>query len=256
MHKNLRSKINESIEARIISKNLLLICLACLHEKITFSELVQTKLVGQRLIIAKTAISNSVPKEDIERKIKTISKQDYPTLKTISSIADLCESNSYSYVDDFIPDRWIHCKTHEDIQADSLRKPVKKKLDIAKEELDELTSYIQKEVIDMPLSSDMIKSLKALRTKEYPYCVILKAFQLYRADIISATRKPFDSSYGKFKYILKIIENNLPDTVCRMKQQEKAKETTQTLDISTATHTGAEYQRKTKETPKNMEEYW
>jgi len=42
-----------------------------------------------------------------------------------------------------------------------------------------------------------------------------------------------------------------------MKQQEKAEETTQSIISKTRfAHTGAQYQRKTKESLKSMEEYW
>ena len=41
-----------------------------------------------------------------------------------------------------------------------------------------------------------------------------------------------------------------------MKNAVKAEEKTQTMDVKTATHTGASYQRKTKETSSNLEELW
>ena len=75
MNQNLRLRIEESINSKIISPNLLFISLACLNEKIVYSPLVHHNLEKQRNIIAKTALNNGILKENIALKIKTITKK-------------------------------------------------------------------------------------------------------------------------------------------------------------------------------------
>lgn len=222
MNINLRTKIDESIETRQLSENLFFLCLACLHEKITYSKLKQVELEKERQIIAQGALMCDVKKEDIACKIKTISPKDYPTLKKIKAISEICKSNDYTYIRDFIPDRMIHYKSDEEIQVDSLRKPEVKKSDVIEDELNALITYVEKDIMHESLTVNMVKQIKSLKTDIYTYAVILKAFQWFKKDIVKGTwQQHFNSSYHKFKYILKIVENKLPDTIRRVKMLER-----------------------------------
>lgn len=222
MNIHLRKKIDESIETRQLSENLFFLCLACLNEKITYSKLTQVELEKERQIIAQSALMHDVKKEDIAYKIKTISPKDYPTLKKIKAISKICESNDYVYISDFIPDRMIHYKTDEEIQADSLRKPEIKKRAIIENELSALVTYVEKEIMHESLTVNMVKQIKSLKTDIYTYAVILKTFQWFKEDIVKGTwQQHFNSAYHKFKYILKIVENKLPDAVRKVKMLER-----------------------------------
>lgn len=119
------------------------------------------------------------------------------------------------------------------------------------------------------LSSKMALRLKGLKvnkfienkaiadTANYSYKLILTTFKFCSVEIDRAFRsKNFKDEMHKFNYALTIVESNLNTVYTRMKNAVKAEEKTQTMDVKTATHTGASYQRKTKETSSNLEELW
>lgn len=225
MNIHLRTKIDESIESRQLSENLFLLCLACLNEKITYSKSKQVELEKERRIIAQSALMCDVKKEDIACKIKTISPKDYPTLKKIKAISKICESNDFVYASGFIPERMIHYKTDEEMQADLLRKPVVKKVKKIDEDLQKLIDYIQNELLGASLTSQMVKDLKALESKEYTFSVILRTFYDYKKKMISAaSERSFESSYHKFKYFLAIAKNELPNGLIRYNQLKQNEE--------------------------------
>lgn len=142
-----------------------------------------------------------------------------------------------------------------------------------KAEWDELYQYVKKNVLgyddSQSLSRNMVLRLKGLLTNKfmdnnkiestanYSYKLVLLTFKFCNPDIQRGLRSiGFKDENHKFNYILKIVESNLNTVYLRLKNAEKAKETTQTLDTATATHTGAEYQTKTEKTSKRLEEYW
>lgn len=225
MHKNLRMKVEESIETNTLSKNLLLICLAHLHDRIKYSKSVLTEAKSQRYIIAKTALDNGVLKDELMEKIERVSEVDYPTYKKIKRIATICESNDYSFVNDFIPDKMIHYKSEEEQQTDLLKKPTVKKDLCIEEDLQELIAFIQSYVVDYKLTNPMINALKSMQSEKYTYAVLLWTFSKCKEEIIKAKRsKSFKSSYHEFKYLLAIIQNELPNALKRYnqhKEQEK-----------------------------------
>lgn len=257
MNRNLRLKINESLESRILSKALLLLCLACLHEKITFSESTLSVLERKRNVLANTAIANSIAKEEIKQRLPQIAPQDHPTLKVIEKVVDICNSGDYSYNENFIPEKMIHMKSEEERNADKLRIPPKKKRDIVQEELSELIRYIESEIMHMRLNNNMIGILKEMRSNEYPYSVILQAFKWYHQDIIRGIRREFYSEYGKFKYVLGIVKNKLPDTKQNIARQQRASEQMNYIvPIGCLSDNGATYQTKRIPTTKSLEEFW
>lgn len=107
MNRNLNLKIKESIETKQLSENLLLLCLACLHEKITYSERIEARLEKQRGIIAKAALENGIDRKEISQKIVAIPQKDYPTFKQITAISDIIESNDYTFISGLIPQKGI-----------------------------------------------------------------------------------------------------------------------------------------------------
>lgn len=129
MNRNLNLKIRESIKTKQLSENLLLLCLACLHEKITYSERIETRLEKQRDIIAKTALEHGIDRKEISQKIVAISKKDYPTFKQITAVSDTIESGDYIFISGCIPTKGhIHFKTDGELKTDLERKPAKKKV--------------------------------------------------------------------------------------------------------------------------------
>lgn len=100
------------------------------------------------------------------------------------------------------------------------------------------------------------KSIKS--TANYSYEVILNTFKFCSPEIHKALRtKSWTSEQHKFNYILKIVEGNINNVYLRMKNVERAKEEAENMVLDTANHTGAEYQRKTKEvTNRLLDELW
>jgi len=110
------------------------------------------------------------------------------------------------------------------------------------------------------LSSTMVLRLKGLLTNKfmennniastanYSYETILNTFKFCSPDIQKALRtNNFKDESHRFNYILKIVEKNINTVYMRMKSVKKTKEEAENTTIDTANHTGAEYQRKTKE---------
>lgn len=260
MNRNLNLKIKESIETKQLSENLLLLCLACLHEKITYSERIDIRLEKQRDIIAKVALENSINRKDISQKIIAICQKDYPTFKNITEIARIIESGDYTFVSDLIPTKGhIHFKTEEEMKADLERKPCKKKTDINSEGFYELCEYVEKEIMYDSLTEDMEKLLKDLKAKTYDYPFILQTFKCYHTDIEKGIQrnKPFKSAYYKCQYICGIIKKKLLEMEDRLQQQEKTDERLMNMDLSNLYSVGASYQRKTKDDcPKVLNALW
>lgn len=142
-----------------------------------------------------------------------------------------------------------------------------------KADWDELYEYVRTEVMgydqNQSLSSEMVLRLKGLLsnkfmennyiqdTASYSYKTVLNTFKYCSLDIQRGLRSnSFRDERHRFNYVLKIVESNLNTVYTRMKNAVKAEEKTQTMDVKTATHTGASYQRKTKETSSNLEKLW
>ena len=83
----------------------------------------------------------------------------------------------------------------------------------------------------------------------YSYEVILNTFKYCSPQIQKALRtNSWTSESHKFNYVLKIVEGNINTVYMKMKNVAKAKEEAANTTIDTTNYTGAEYQRKTKET--------
>ena len=119
------------------------------------------------------------------------------------------------------------------------------------------------------LSQNMILRLKGLRygkgmqnnkipdAADYSYGLILITFKYCSQDIQNALRNVnFNSEEGKFAYLSKIVENNLNTVYMRIKNNEKSKEKTETVDTSIATHEGAKYQKKSVKSSGKFDDLW
>ena len=150
----------------------------------------------------------------------------------------------------------------------------KKMTEKEKQDWDALYTYVKKNIMgydeNQALSSMMVLRLKGLLTNKfiengnitstanYSYETILNTFKFCSPDIQKALRSnSFKDEMHRFNYVLKIIEKNINTVYMRMKNSEKAKEEAKSMVIDTVNHTGAEYQRKTKEvTNKLLDDLW
>lgn len=134
--------------------------------------------------------------------------------------------------------------------------------------------YVKNDILgydeNQSLPSNMVLRLKGLLTNKfmennnikstanYSYQTILNTFKFCSPEIHKALKtKSWTSEQHKFNYILKIVEGNINNVYMRMKNIEKAKEKAKNATVDTAHHTGAEYQKKTKEvTNKLLNDLW
>lgn len=149
----------------------------------------------------------------------------------------------------------------------------KKMTEKEKQDWEELYFYVKNLLgydENQALSSTMVLRLKGLLTNKfmengniestanYSYETILNTFKFCSQEIHKALKtKSWTSEQHKFNYILKIVEGNINNVYMRMKNVEKAKEEAKNTTVDTANHTGAEYQKKTKEmTNKLLNDLW
>lgn len=225
MNRNLRLKIEESIVTRQISENLCFLCLACLNDKITYSKQTLVELEKQRNIIAAVVLKNGISKETLLEKMRTVSRKDYPTFRTIVVIAQIIENNDYSFVEGFIPDRMIHYKDNGELAEDEKKIIPKKQVVVFEsEEFVELCNWIE-ECLDITVTDAVKKKLKSLE-KSNRSNVIFQCCLWNKKVIIDAIRKkaPFDSGYAKFMYFCGIVKNYIPKTEENMEKQKKQDE--------------------------------
>ena len=143
-----------------------------------------------------------------------------------------------------------------------------------KADWESLYYYVKNDILgydeNQSLPSNMVLRLKGLLTNKfmennnikstanYSYQTILNTFKFCSPEIHKALKtKSWTSEQHKFNYILKIVENNINNVYLRMLNIEKAKEKAKNATVDTANHTGAEYQKKTKEvTNKLLNDLW
>lgn len=124
MNKNLNDKIKGLITNKEITPNLCLLCLANLNDKINYANRDYSYLEPQRNEIAKVLLNNGMDKEVMTEKIMTIHKECYPTLKgQIKPVYDMIISETYSIVDEQIPEHYIKYKNEQEYE-DYMNKPV------------------------------------------------------------------------------------------------------------------------------------
>ena len=141
------------------------------------------------------------------------------------------------------------------------------------EEWNELYEYVRSNLLgydsNQSLSREMVLRLKGLLTNQpfynrttnetanYSYSVITNTFKYCSPQITKAFRTiSFKDEMHKFNYMLKVVENNINTVYIKMKNSEKAKVTTENVDVDVAIHKGAEYQRKTSSTSDKLNDLW
>lgn len=141
----------------------------------------------------------------------------------------------------------------------------KKMTEKEKQDWESLYYYVKNNIMgydeNQALSNTMVLRLKGLLTNKfiengniessanYSYETILNTFKFCSQDIYKVLRtNRFVDEMHRFNFVLKIVERNINTVYLRMKNIEKTKEEAKNTTIDTVNHTGAEYQRKTKET--------
>ena len=150
----------------------------------------------------------------------------------------------------------------------------KKMTEEEKADWEALYYYVKNNIMgydeNQSLSSSMVLRLKGLLTNKfmengnikstanYSYKTILATFKYCSTDIYKALRtNSFKDENHKFNYVLKIVEKNINNVYMKMKNVEKAKEEAKNIEVNAVNHTGAEYQRKTKEVSnKLLDDLW
>lgn len=138
--------------------------------------------------------------------------------------------------------------TYEDKQNwEKLYKYVKTNI-LGYDEEQSLPQYIIVRLLGLSRGKHIANN-KSVNNANYSYDVILATFKYCSPDIQRALRtNSFKDEMHKFLYITKIVENNINTVYTKMKNIQKAKEEAKNTTVEAINHTGADYQRKTKET--------
>lgn len=140
----------------------------------------------------------------------------------------------------------------------------KKMTEKEKQDWENLYYYVKSNILgydeNQALSSTMVLRLKGLLTNKfmennniastanYSYETILNTFKFCYPDIQKALRtNRFVDEMHRFNFVLKIVERNINTVYLRMQNIQKTKEEAQNTSVDAVNHTGADYQRKTKE---------
>lgn len=262
MHRHLREKIEESLETKILSKNLILLSLARLCEKIKTSEQNQVQLKKQRDIIASAALKNDISKAEIISAITTINETDFPTFKTIVQIAELCQSGDYQFQADFIPDRWLHFKNNKEQLDANLVENVLQLYNFSETEAmkkaEELYAFISKEILGFELTPQMKKEILSSIDDRYTLAIVTRAF-ISRCKVINDAKrgKEFYSCLHKFRFVMKTAKSFFEDEVYNEYCRKEAEKRSQYVDVSASYRSkGAEYKRKTVDTGDRFKDLW
>lgn len=142
-----------------------------------------------------------------------------------------------------------------------------------KQDWDALYDFVKEKVLmydeNQSLSRTMVLRLKGLLSNKfiennniedsanYSYRTVLNTFKFCIVDIQRGLRSnSFSDEMHKFNYVLKIVESNINTVYVRMQQAKKSKDKTEKMDTTVATHTGASYQRKTKDISSKFDDLW
>lgn len=137
---------------------------------------------------------------------------------------------------------------------------------------EELYYYVKKLMgydDNQSLSRDMVLRLKGLSAGKfmannnvkdnanYSYKIILLTFKYCHSSIQRALSSvSFVDENHKFNYVIKIVESNLNTVYMRMKNAQENKEKTESIPMNVATHSGADYKRKTKDVSSRLKDLW
>lgn len=140
-------------------------------------------------------------------------------------------------------------------------------------EFDELYDFVKFSVFnykkEQALPSVIVLRLKGMaegkyiannKTKSYAnysFKVLLLTFKACMPKIISSTsNKNFNSDIQKFNYICKIVEPKINDIYNRLIEVERVNKKAERIEVINNNKNGAEYQKKTKKTLKQLNDLW
>ena len=243
MNRSLRLLVEESIREHILSRNLLLISIACIQYRMKSGKYDADVCKQQSISMARVALKNGISKEDIVSAIKEISDRDYPTMDMVASVAEIC-TQTYKYEEKRIPDRLIKRKTPEEIADEQRRREaaeekkakveVKEKVEVNLDDPDlkKLMGFIEDNLINAKLNEDHAEILQRFREKEqYDYGLILLAFKFAQKEIRNV-KIGFETSFDKLRYILPIMKKHVPEAQERLKREELEREMAERVDLS------------------------
>ena len=243
MNRSLRLLVEESIREHILSRNLLLISIACIQYRMKSGKYDADVCEQQSISMARVALKNGISKEDIVSAIKEISDRDYPTMDMVASVAEIC-TQTYKYEEKRIPDRLIKRKTPEEIADEQRRREaaeekkakvkVKEKVEVNLDDPDlkKLMEFIEDNLINAKLNEDHAEILQRFREKEqYDYGLILLAFKFAQKEIRNV-KIGFETSFDKLRYILPIVKKHVPEAQERLKREELEREMAERVDLS------------------------
>lgn len=265
--KRLRIGIEESAKQGIVCGNVLICCIASLNDYINLSKQNQVVYSQRRNYLAKQAKELlHMDVKEIQDKIYRLSPECYPSLVATGRICDMIVDKSMEKVIDnsFVTDKLMRYLSIEEAKAFHSRKEHNQ--DKAEQRLESFITNdedfigicnIFKKDFGIDLTVKMQKEISALMCNEYDFSVILKTLQFNKSEICSSTcKKEFDSTYGKFKYLLTIIESRLADVLECIQQQKKADERLMNMDLSSQSNARASYQRKTTDKSGKYDDLW
>lgn len=99
-----RRLYEQALVDKIISKNMLLMAIAGLHNELLTNKTKASPYRHYRNIIAKEALQFDISKDRIVELINTLSPDRYPSERQVLSLIDLIKSKKYRYIEDYIPD--------------------------------------------------------------------------------------------------------------------------------------------------------
>lgn len=257
MNKNLADKIVESLEKRILSKTLLLICIAKLWERTTYTKQDNAERRRKLYYIVNFVVEKQyISKDEITNILPTISMECCPSYDRIDRVVEIIGSGEYSYDDSFIPERWIKYKSAEQLEKDRRRKrltdyqaeskqknkPEKQVEDISADELqarEDLYRYVEERILNydkgIVLNSAQIISINNLlhgpnglrqnQEVKYTYTLIFETFKYCTTEIEKQfIGKRFKNENHKLNYACSIVGNYINTVYNEMKKAKEAEE--------------------------------
>lgn len=218
----LRLKIEDSIKEKIVSANALICCIAALNHRILASKQNLEVDKHKREALTKITLNETgLSKNDLANKIIQISDGCYPSLKAISRFYEMVAVGKYTVDNSFIPDNLLKFNSNKTTVQLKEPTPPEKHYLLPDEDFIEICKYFESEYnieINNNMQRDIIKLSNEIPTE---FTVISKAFQWSKKDIFYAIQKEFSSPYNKFKYILGVIKNNIPQTISILEHRKK-----------------------------------
>lgn len=223
----IRRLYDEALQKSILSDNMLLMAVSALNNEICFNDKLTDKQVAvyqsYRSTIARTAIDNGISKDRITEVMQTLSTERYPSPQQITHLITLINNRSYSYQAEYIPDSDMKFKTATELQEQQQTVIKRNQAQIEHEQqFNEICDYISNQFNISPITADMQVKLQQITADNN---VILTVLKWYKNDIYRALQaKDFNSQYGKFSYLIGIIQKKAPETKEKIEYRKRKEE--------------------------------